>query len=106
PDRRVPVAASDTLRTLTRRIAERNDLDENAETALHSIVGVLEQTWYAPAHSTTDAERDTTTLAAAFITLRDSWRHAAALPLREKLLPRSVRESVSLAHPARERGHY
>lgn len=83
-DRDQPLAAGATLRVAARRIATDNHLDEEGSQALRRVVASLERYWYGPVTA------DTPVTPEAFTRLRRSLALSAPMPLRARLLPRSV----------------
>ena len=83
-DREQSIAPGDTLRETARKVAEDNRLDPEGTDALRSVVNTMERQWYGP------AEADEPVLSGTFTRVRRSLADSAPMPLRARLLPRSV----------------
>jgi transglutaminase-like putative cysteine protease len=89
-DRGAEMVDAETVRMTARRLAREHDLDEDGKSALRTVVGAVERSWYS---TRTDPDP---ALARAFDELVAGLRRAAPLDLRSRLLPRSV------LHPPRK----
>lgn len=83
-DRGTPVNSAETIRQTARQLATEHNLDEEGRRHLHTVVGILERSWYSP-DDDVDAE-----FAAAFEGLRQALNRGAPLSWRGRMLPTSV----------------
>ncbi|MGH3885853.1 MAG: transglutaminase TgpA family protein [Pseudonocardiaceae bacterium] len=92
-DRGVVFPAGETVRATARRLADEHALDGTGQAALHTLVGAVERTWYAPhipghpSTSTPDADHE---LCGALDAVRTSLARCAPPTRMTRLLPRSV----------------
>jgi transglutaminase-like putative cysteine protease len=82
-DRGLAVPDTDTVRGAARRLAREHAIDATGRASLRTMVGAVEQSWYGTGKP--DAE-----LPEAFNGVLTSLRRNAPLPLRARVLPRSV----------------
>ena len=85
-DRGTAVPTSETVRVAAHRLAKAHDLDKEGTESLHTLVGVVERSWYG----SSTANPGDPTIVTAFDGVRRSLRRNAPLALRARLLPRSV----------------
>ena len=90
-DRGVVPPVGETVRAAARRLAYEHALDDAGQAGLHTLVGAVERTWYAP-HipgriSTRDADHE---LCGALDAVRTSLARCAPPTRMTRLLPRSV----------------
>lgn len=92
-DRGVALPVGETVRATARRLADEHALDEPGQTGLHTLVGAVERTWYAPqipGHAgtgTRDADRE---VRSALDAVRTSLARCAPPTRMTRLLPRSA----------------
>jgi transglutaminase-like putative cysteine protease len=89
-DRGVPSPPSDTVRGAARRMVREHRLDGPAQEALRTVIGAVEASWYGGRHPGVDE------LSGPVRTVQAGLTTGTPLPLRARLLPRSV-----LAPPSR-----
>ena len=85
-DRGTAVPGSDTVRLAATRLVKAHDLDQAGSESLHTLVGVVERSWYG----SNSAVPGDPAIVTAFDGVRRSLRRNSPLAWRARLLPRSV----------------
>ena len=92
-DRGVASPPSDTVRGAARRLVREHRLGPDAQHALRLVVGGVESSWYGGRHP------DPAELVGPMRTVRAGIAAGSPLPMRRRLLPRSVRRGRPRAVP-------
>ena len=84
-DRGVPSPTTDTVRSAARRLVSAHELDEEAQQALRSVVGIVEESRYGGVDAVAGA------LPGPMTEVRDAVAAGSPLTVRNRLLPPSLR---------------